>query len=259
MPDVTRSAGPLAVESLAAALPAPSSVPVSSSFLPTWGVRADGFAISRYVCALELPAVALDAVVPLAELPAVAALPVVPVGSLPVVPVVPVVEEALGLLASGDDILASLRMYLGPASDAAAAVVVEPAAPVAPPAVDPAAPAVVDPAVPAAVAPAAPALPLVADAELDGASRRQPVTVTVCRSVLEVFDCCDEVCGDDGVCAAITAVAHAAIAAHKLVRNVFFIRPPAPTRCNRGAAFRPRPNVSTSCAEISESRNRSPA
>ena len=238
LPEVTRSAGPLAVESLAGALPAPSSVPVSSSFLPTCGVNADAFAISRYVSEFDaLPAAALDAVVPLAEPPVVAVLPVVPaVGSLPAVPVVPVVDVAPGVLASGDDILASVRMYLGPASDAAPVVVAEPALPAVP-----AAPAVVDPVVPAVVAPAAPAVPLAADAELDGASRRHPVTVTVCRSVLEVFDCCDEVCGDDGVCAANTAVAHAAIAAHKLVRNVFFIQPPAADALQPRGRIPPRP------------------
>jgi hypothetical protein len=114
-----------------------------------------------------------------------------------------------------------VRMYCGVASAlGAAAAAVAPAVPAVPVAVEPAA---VDPAAPAVVDPAALAL---GDAELDGASLRQPVTVTVCRSVLEVFDCCDEVCGDVGVCAAITAVAHAAIAAHKLVRIVFFIQPP---------------------------------
>jgi hypothetical protein len=84
------------------------------------------------------------------------------------------------------------------------------------------------PVVPAAVEPAVPVVPVAAvlvaagvlglalfAAEFDGAARRHPVTVTV-FSLLAVLGCADVVCGA-GVCAAMTAVAHAAIAAHKLV------------------------------------------
>lgn len=133
-PDSTRSAGPcseepdvpvVAVVPLVAAPDDPffSSVPVSSSFLPTCGVSADGFAISRKVCppasGVEplgaAPAVGVSGVEPGAAAgfivasastyfaslgsaalaaPAVPAVPVVPV--VPAVPAPPAVASEPG-------------------------------------------------------------------------------------------------------------------------------------------------------------------
>jgi hypothetical protein len=98
------------------------------------------------------------------------------------------------------------------ASAAAAPPAPAAAVPVVPVAVEPAAP--VAPAAVVPVVPAVAGLPDVFAAEFDGASLRHPVTVTV-FSVLALLGCVDVVCGA-GVCAAMTAVAHAAIAAHKL-------------------------------------------
>jgi len=145
-----------------------------------------------------------------------------------VVPVVPVVPAAAVASLAPDDIFASVRMYFASAL-AAAPLAPAPVVPVVPAAVEPAVPVV-----PAAVVPAVPAavlvLPAVFAAEFGDASLRHPVTVTV-FSLLAVLGCVDGVvvCGA-GVCAAMTAVAHAAIAAHKLVWIVFFIRPPATLR-----------------------------
>jgi hypothetical protein len=224
-PLVTRSAGPLALASVDAALLALSITPVNSSFLPTCGVSAEGFAISRYVCALDAGgSAALDAVVPVDDaadpaVPAVVVLPepVVPVGV--VEPAVPLAAPAVS--AGAGAIVAFVNTYFGADawSDAAAG-----------------APAAV-PVVPVAVVPAVdedPAVPAVVDADaLDGASRRHPVTTTFC-SLLDVAALL--VCGAEVVCAPMTTLAHAAIAAHTLVPMNFFIQPPARRVCNRGAA-----------------------
>jgi hypothetical protein len=131
----------------------------------------------------------------------------------PVVPVAPAVAvESPAESPAPDEILASVRMYCASAD---AGALLAPGAGVVP-----VVPAAVEPAVPvvpvAAVLVAAGVLGLaVFAAEFDGAARRHPVTVTV-FSLLAVLGCVDVVCGA-GVCAAMTAVAHAAIAAHKLV------------------------------------------
>jgi hypothetical protein len=153
--------------------------------------------------------------------------PDVPVAVPAAAPVVPVAAGTADESLAPDEIVASVRTNFASA-DAAAALLAAGAAdvPVVPAAVEPAVPAV--PAVPVApVLVAAGVLALaVFAAEFDGAARRHPVTVTV-FSLLDALGCGDGVVCDVGVCAVITAVAHAAIAAHKLICIVFFIRPPA--------------------------------
>ena len=136
-----------------------------------------------------------------------------PVAAPAAEPVVPVAPAAAVDSFAPDEIIASVRTNF--ASADAAALLGAGAADV--------------PVVPAAVEPAVPVVPVAAvlvgsgvlglaalfAAEFDGAARRHPVTVTV-FSLLAVLGCVDVVCGA-GVCAAMTAVAHAAIAAHKLV------------------------------------------
>jgi hypothetical protein len=138
----------------------------------------------------------------------------VPVAVPAAAPVVPVAPAAAVESLAPDEIVASVRTNF--ASADAAGLLAPGAAdvPVVPAAVEPAAPAVPV----AAVLVAAGVLGLAAlfAAEFAGAARRHPVTVTV-FSLLAALGCGDGVVCGVGACAAITAVAHAAIAAHKLV------------------------------------------
>ena len=135
-----------------------------------------------------------------------------PVAAPAVAPVVPVAPAVALESPEPDEILASVRMYCASADAAALLAPGAGVVPVVPAAVEPAVPVV--PVAAVLVAAGVLGLALFA-AEFDGAARRHPVTVTV-FSLLAVLGCADVVCGA-GVCAAMTAVAHAAIAAHKLV------------------------------------------
>lgn len=141
-------------------------------------------------------------------------MPDVPVAAPAVAPVVPVVPAAALESLVPDEIVASVKTNFASADAAALLAAGAGDVPVVPAAVEPAVPVVPV----AAVLVAAGVLGLAAlfAAEFAGAARRHPVTVTV-FSLLAEPGCADGVVCGVGVCAAMTAVAHAAIAAHKLV------------------------------------------
>jgi hypothetical protein len=124
LPASTLSAGAAAsaavTEPAVEELPDSSSVPVSSSFLPTCGLKADGFAIRTYV--LADPAVTPAVVV------------------APDVPAVPAADAESGAV----DGTASVNMNFASAGGAAFVAAVLPAVPAVVPAVVPVVPTVPD-------------------------------------------------------------------------------------------------------------------